>query len=107
MHSPALTCEKASITKSAPVAQKDERPPPIPVVRPRISLFLERFDNLAKNLPHTIPEADDDNKLAEFGQNPAEFDDKTIDHEDLWEEINPRLKRVLGWGTEAKLEDLI
>ena len=29
----------------------------------------------AKHLLHTIPEASDDDKLAEFGQNPAEFDD--------------------------------
>lgn len=97
-----------SNTKSAAVLQRDEQLPPIPIAHPRISLFLERLNNLAKNLPHTILEACDDDKLAEFGGNPADFDDKTIDNENLWEEeINPRLKRALGWGTEAKMEDLI
>jgi hypothetical protein len=73
-----------------------------------MSPFLEKLTNLAKNLPHTIPEAFDDDKLAEFGGDPAGVDDKTIDSEELWEEeINPRLKRILGWGTEGKMEDLI
>jgi hypothetical protein len=47
---------------------------------PRISLFLKRLNNLAKNLLHTIPEASDSDKLAEFGGNSADFDDKTIDN---------------------------
>ena len=59
-------------------------------------------------LPHTIPEASDDNKLAEFGQDPANFDNKMLNQDDLWEEeINPHLKQVLGWGTEGNMEDLI
>ena len=39
-------------------------------------LFQSAQSNFgAKHLLHTIPEASDDDKLAEFGQNPAEFDD--------------------------------
>jgi len=74
----------------------------------RISPFIKKFSDLAKNLPHTIPEASDSDKLAEFGQDPANFDDKTFNEDDLWEEeINPRLKRILGWGIEGSMKDLI
>ena len=73
-----------------------------------ISPFIKKLSNLTKNLPDTIPEASDSDKLAEFGQDPANFDDNTFDKDNLWEEeINPRLKRVLGWGTEGNMKDLI
>ena len=73
-----------------------------------ISPFVKKLSNLAKNLPDTIPEASDSDKLAEFGQDPANFNDKMFDKNDLWEEeINPRLKKVLGWGTEGNMKDLI
>ena len=73
----------------------------------RISPFIKKFSDLAKNLPDTIPEASDSDKLAEFGQDPAKFDNKTFNKDDLWEEINPRLKRILGWGIEGNMKDLI
>lgn len=74
----------------------------------RFSPFIKKLSELAKNLPDTIPEASDSDILAEFGQDPANFDDKTLDKDSLWEEeINPRLKRVLGWGTEGDMKDLI
>jgi hypothetical protein len=61
-------------------SHRDEQSPPIPMACPIISLFLDRLDNLAKNLPHTIPEASDGDKLAEFRGTPADFDDKTVDN---------------------------
>jgi hypothetical protein len=92
----------------APATVTQGEPSHIPITQPRISPFLEKLNNFAKNLPRTIPEASNNDKLAEFGGDPEDFDDKTIDNEDLWEEeINPRLKRVLGWGTEGKMEGLI
>jgi hypothetical protein len=42
------------------------------------SIGLHNFNLPKANLvqkTYTIPEASDDDKLAEFGQNPAEFDD--------------------------------
>jgi hypothetical protein len=73
-----------------------------------ISSFIKKLSDLAKNLPDTIPEASDSDKLAEFGQDLANFDDKTLEKDSLWEEkINPCLKRVLGWGTEGNMKDLI
>jgi hypothetical protein len=69
------------------------------ITRLRISPFVKKFSDLTKNLPDTIPEASDSDKLAKFGHDPANFDDKTFNKDDLWEEeINPCLKRVLGWG---------
>jgi hypothetical protein len=94
--SPTLVQEKTTFP------QGDEQPPI--TSQSSIGPFLDKLNNLAKNLPQSIPEASDDDKLAEFGGDPAEFDDKTINNEDLWEEeINPRLKRILGWGTEGKM----
>jgi hypothetical protein len=55
-----------------------------------------------------IPEASDNDKLAEFGQDPASFDNMAFNHDDLWEEeINPHLKQVLGWETEGSMKELI
>ena len=104
--SPALPQEKTPNTEMAVVAQEGH----VPVIkRPRASPFVEKLTNLVTKLPHTIPDsASDNDKLAEFGQDPANFDDKTFNHDDLWEEeINPRLKRVLGWGTEGSMKELI
>ncbi|KAF8802080.1 hypothetical protein BYT27DRAFT_7226487 [Phlegmacium glaucopus] len=72
--------------------------------RPKPTLLSK----LSKNLPNTIPEASNDDKLAEFAQDPANFDDKTFNQDDLWEEeINPCLKRILGWGTDEKRSDAV
>ena len=103
--SPALPREKTANTKMAVVAQERH----VPVVKqPGVSPFVKKLINLATKLPQKIPEASYNDKLAEFGQNPANFDNKTFNHDDLWEEeINPRLKRVLGWGTEGNMKELI
>jgi len=102
IQSPALPRETAPNTKLAVVTQ------PNPIIKPGISQFINKLRHLTKNLPNTIPEASDDDKLAEFGQNPANFDNWGTNKDDLWqEEINPRLKRVLGWGTEGDMKDLI
>ena len=72
------------------------------------STFIERFIDLAKNLPETIPEVLDNDNLAEFGGDPVDLNNIIVNKDDLWEEeINLHLKRVLGWGTEGKIEDLI
>jgi hypothetical protein len=108
VQSPALPREKVPDTNSTAAAQEDE---PIPTITPPgVSQFIEKLTKLTKNLPNTIPEASGDDKLAEFGQDPSRFqvDDKMFNKDDLWEEeINPRLKRVLGWGTEGNMKDLI
>ena len=107
--SPALPQEKTPDIEIAVVAQKDRQQGHVPIIKqPRVSPFVEMFTKLATKLPHTILEASDNDKLAEFGQDPANFDDKTFNHDDLWEEeINPHLKRVLGWGTEGSMKELI
>ena len=62
----ALAQEKEPNSKSATVALGDGQPQAPIITRPRVSLFLEKFDYLAKNLPHTIPEASDSDRLAEI-----------------------------------------
>ena len=108
--SPALPQEENTPnTETAVVAQQDGKQGRVPIIkRLRVSPFVEKLTDLATKLPHTIPEASDNDKLSEFGQDPANFDDNTINRDDLWEEeINPRLKRVLGWGTEGSMKELI
>ena len=106
VQSPALPRDKVPDTNSTAARQEEE---PIPTIAPPgVSQFIEKLTKLTKNLPNTIPEASADDKLAEFGQDPSSFDNKIFNKDDLWEEeINPRLKRVLGWGTEGNMKDLI
>jgi hypothetical protein len=107
VQSPALPQDNTTIFTTERLADRQSTPAPI-IAQPKISTFIEKFIYLARNLPNTIPEASDNDKFAEFGGDPVDLDDITVDKNDLWEEeINPRLKRVLGWGTEEKMEDLV
>ena len=108
VQSPALPQDN-TISTAITEGLVDRQGTPTPIIeQPQITTFIEKFVDLARNLPHTIPEASGDDKFAEFVGNPADLDDMTLDKDDLWEEeINPRLKRVLGWGTERKMEDLV
>ena len=73
-----------------------------------ISPFIKKLSNLAKNLPDSIPEASDSDKLVKFGQDLANFNNKMFDKDSLWkEETNLCLKHVLGWGTEGNMKDLV
>ena len=43
-----------------------------------------------------------------FGGNPKEFDDPTLDAEELWEAtLNSILKSMLGWGIEGNMDNII
>jgi hypothetical protein len=70
--------------------------------------FLARFQHLIKNLPETIPEASDYDKLAIFSARPSDFDDTSIPSSELWEEvINKVLKLTFGWGMEGNMDEII
>jgi hypothetical protein len=70
--------------------------------------FLARFQFLIKNLPESIPEASDYDKLAIFGARPCDFDDTSISSGDLWEEVvNKVLKSTFGWGMEGNMDEII
>jgi len=70
--------------------------------------FIETLRNLVKDLPESAPEASEFDRLAVFGGNPEEFDDPTLDADELWEmTLNGVLKSTLGWGTEGNMDEII
>ena len=70
--------------------------------------FLTRFQYLIKNLPESIPEASDYDKLAIFAARPCDFDDTSIPSDELWEEVvNKVLKSIFGWGMEGNMDEII
>jgi hypothetical protein len=70
--------------------------------------FIAKLCHLIGNLPKTIPEATEYDKLAAFARDPADYDIPGLDADDLWEEsLNNHMKSVFGWGTEDDMENLI
>jgi hypothetical protein len=66
------------------------------------------LQHLINNLPESIPEASDYDKLAIFSARPCDFDDTSIPSSELWEEIvNNVLKSTFGWGMEGNMDDII
>ena len=79
-----------------------------PVLRPISNNFIKILWELVKDLPATVPEASEFNRLVVFGGNPKEFDDPTLDADELWETtLNSILKSTLGWGNEGNMDDII
>jgi hypothetical protein len=70
-----------------------------PAVEPVVSDLLGKLYNLIKNLPASIPEASDYDRLAVFAGNPVEYDNPSLSPDELWEEtLNGVFKSALGWG---------
>ena len=70
--------------------------------------FIKTLRNLVKDLPASVPEASEFDRLAVFGQNPKEFDDAALETDELWEKtLNGVLKSTLGWGTEGNMDEII
>jgi hypothetical protein len=66
------------------------------------------LQELVKALPVHVPEASEFDKLAVFGGSPKEFDDPTLDADELWEaSLNSILKSTLGWGVEGDMDNII
>lgn len=66
------------------------------------------LQELVKDLPESVPEASEFDRLAVFGGNPKEFDDPTLNAEELWEAtLNNVLKSTLGWGIEGNMDNII
>jgi hypothetical protein len=104
---PEAAAETISIT-SPPSPSQDEISPSAFVSDPSSSGLLERFQYLINNLPETVPNAPNDDRLAIFDASLSTFDDMTIGSEDLWEEIiNNILKSALGWGMEGNMDEII
>jgi hypothetical protein len=90
---------KATVHSSKTVVERLE---------PVVSNVLEKLSNLIENLPASIPEASDYDKLAVFAGNPAEYDNPSLSPDELWEEtLNGLFKSALGWGSEGDMEEVI
>ena len=78
------------------------------VTGPIFNSIIEILQNLVKDLPESVPEASEFNRLAVFGRNPKEFDDPALHADKLWETtLNGVLKSTLGWGTEGNMDEII
>lgn len=108
VHSHKLAPEQVADTRAAlPTAlQYDE---PIFLSKAVVfNGFLARFQYLIENLPESIPEASDYDRLAIFAVRPCDFDDTSIPSGELWEEVvNKVLKSMFGWGMEGNMDDII
>ena len=70
--------------------------------------FLGKLYNLIENLPTSIPEASDYDRLAVFWGNPAEYDNLSLSPDELWEEtLNGLFKSASGYGTEGNMDEVI
>ncbi|KAF8148808.1 hypothetical protein B0H34DRAFT_679492 [Crassisporium funariophilum] len=75
---------------------------------PRSSGLLAKLQHLIENLPETIPEGTQDDKLAYFAGDPVDFDNPSLNADELWEEsLNSHLKSVFGCGAEDDIKNLI
>ena len=80
----------------------------LPILEPILSNFIKNLQNLVKDLPESIPEASEFDRLAVFGVSPMEYDDLALDAAELWEtRLNNVLKSTLGWGTEGNMDEII
>ena len=79
------------------------------VPTPVFENILEEFQHYLSHLSDSIPEAADDDKLANaLAGHPEIHGDPTLQGDELWEAgLNEVLKSVLGWGMEEDVGDLI
>ena len=81
---------------------------PANTVKPASGDFLGKLYHLIENLPASIPEASDYDRLAVFSGNPVEHDNPSLSPDELWEEsLNGLFKSALGWGTDGDMEEVI
>jgi hypothetical protein len=78
-----------------------------PVSEP-ISNFINTLQKVVEDLPDSVPEASEFDKLAVFGKSLKEFDVPTSDANELWETtLNHVLKSTFSWGTEDNMNEII
>ena len=98
----------SSITSTTNVQDKTISLVSQPASRPISNSFIKMLQELVKDLPESVPEASEFDRLAVFGGNPKEFDDPTLNAEELWEAtLNNVLKSTLGWGIEGNMDNII
>ncbi|KAF8990682.1 hypothetical protein BDQ17DRAFT_1255610, partial [Cyathus striatus] len=63
--------------------------------------FIERFLDAIAELPENVPKAMVYDSLAVFAGNPADYNDTSMDGNELWENtLNKLLKSVFRWGED-------
>ena len=88
--------------------QPEEDLDEITIHRPITNNFVKHLWTLVNGLPESIPEGSKFDKLAYFVCNSKDFDDPTVDADELWEMgLNNTLKSVFGWGSEQNMDDII
>ena len=99
----------ASLTASTTTVQGKRIPLMFqPVLGPISNNFIKMLWELVKDLPASVPEASEFNRLAVFGGSLKEFDDPSLDADELWEmTLNSVLKSTLGWGNEGNMDNII
>ena len=81
---------------------------PRPGSGPISNTFVKMLWDLVKNLPGSVPEASEFDKMVVFGRSLKEFNDPTLEADDLWEmTLNSILKSTLGWGNEGNMDIII
>jgi hypothetical protein len=79
-----------------------------PISGPISNNFIKMLRELVRDLPASVAEASELDKLAVFGGSPKEFDDPTLDADELWEAtLNGVLKSTLGWEIEGNMDNII
>jgi hypothetical protein len=72
------------------------------------SQFIKRLEVLVKQIPESIPEGSENDRLAPFGDDPRNQDVSDLEGDELWEaNLNRFLKEVLGWGTEDGMDEIV
>ena len=114
VHGCKLATHSNSATDSIPaastIATQGETVSPTfkPASGPIFNSFIKTLQDLVKDLPTSVPEASELDRLAVFGRSPEEFDNAALDVDELWETtLNGVLKSTLGWGTEENMDEII
>jgi hypothetical protein len=100
--------DPAVLVASPPKETIDQPLEPVENSEPPINDVLWKLYNLIENLPASIPEASEYDRLAIFSGNPADHDDPSLSADELWETtLNGLFKSALGWGTEGNMDNII
>jgi hypothetical protein len=72
------------------------------------SQFIKKLEALVKQIPETISEGSENDRLAPFSDNPRNQDVSDLEGDELWEaNLNRFLKEVLGCGNEDRMDEVI
>ena len=72
------------------------------------SQFVNKLEALVKQIPESIPEGSENDRLAPFGNDPRDQDVTDLEGDELWEaSLNQFLKEALGWGNDSRMDGVV